>query len=121
MTNERGLSHSVQWTLVFPVAVLVLMATLQWALVAWANSTALAAAQDGARAAATYGSSLQDGVEEAERAAANGSLHDVAVRPRQSGGHVEVVVTAKAVSVLPGVVPAVERTARAPVQQLTSN
>ena len=50
--GQRGLSGSVQVTLLLPLAILVLLAALQWALLLWAESTAMAVAQDSARAAA---------------------------------------------------------------------
>lgn len=46
--DQRGLSGSVQLTLLFPLAVLVLLATLQWSLLLWAEAVARAAAQDSA-------------------------------------------------------------------------
>ena len=47
--DQRGLSGSVQVTLLLPLAMLVLLATLQWSLLLWAESTAMAAAQDSGR------------------------------------------------------------------------
>ena len=43
------MSGSVQVTLLLPLAMLVLLAALQWSLLLWAESTAMAAAQDSAR------------------------------------------------------------------------
>ena len=59
--DQRGLSGSVQVTLLLPLAMLVLLAALQWSLLLWAESTAMAAAQDSARAAAVLGGSVEDG------------------------------------------------------------
>ena len=49
--DERGLSTSVQAALLFPFALGLFLALLQWGLVAWAESSALAAAQQTAVAA----------------------------------------------------------------------
>ena len=48
--DQRGMSGSVQVTLLLPLAMLVLLAALQWSLLVWAESTALAAAPDSATA-----------------------------------------------------------------------
>jgi len=59
--DQRGLSGSVQVTLLLPLAMLVLLAALQWSLLLWAESTAMAAAQDSARAAAVLGVAAVEG------------------------------------------------------------
>ena len=65
------MSGSVQVTLLLPLAMLVLLAALQWSLLLWAESTAMAAAQDSARAAAVLGGSAEDGREAGRRALFN--------------------------------------------------
>ena len=66
--KQRGMSGSVQVTLLLPLAMLVLLAALQWSLLLWAESTAMAAAQDSARAAAVLGGSVEDGREAGKNA-----------------------------------------------------
>lgn len=121
MADERGLSGGVQLTLLFPLAFSVLLLALQWSLVSWADASALAAAQDGARIAATHRGADADGVATAREASDNGSLSEVSVGISRQPGEVVVTVTGRAVSVVPGWSPAITRTARVPVERVTSS
>ncbi|GAB3821661.1 hypothetical protein GCM10028820_30600 [Tessaracoccus terricola] len=119
MSNERGLSSGVQVAVLFPVAFSVLLLALQWAFVSWADATALAAAQDGARAAAGFRGSAAAGDRVALDAADNGSLTQLAVDVERGGAHTVVTVSGRAVSVVPGWAPLVTKSAEVPTERLT--
>lgn len=117
--SERGLSTGVQVALLFPLAFGVLLLALQWAMLSWAEATALAAAQDGARVAAGFNGSPGHGSTTAASAADNGSLSDVQVAVERGPARTTVTVTGSAVSVLPGLVPQVSKSAELPTERLT--
>lgn len=121
MSDERGLTGGVQVTLLLPFAFGILLLTFQWALMSWGSSTALAAAQDGARAAAAAGAVRSDGVAAASAASANGSLKDVSISVERGPLHTTVTVTGHANSVLPGWASAVQKSVRRPTERLTSS
>ncbi|WP_165444673.1 TadE/TadG family type IV pilus assembly protein [[Pseudopropionibacterium] massiliense] len=111
------MSGSVQVTLLLPLAILVLLATLQWSLLLWAESTAMAAAQDSARAAAVLGGSGEDGREAGRRALANSALGDADVRVDRAATFTTSVVEGTAIRVLPMVDVTVHQEARVPTER----
>ena len=115
--GQRGLSGSVQVTLLLPLAMLVLLAALQWALLLWAESTAMAAAQDSARAAAVLGGSVADGREAGKRAIFNTSISDVTVNVDRAPTFTIAVVEGTAIRVLPMVNVTVRQEARIPTER----
>lgn len=119
MRDQRGLSNGAQLTLLFPLAFSILLLTLQWAMVSWADASALAAAQDGARAAAAVNGSASAGESVALDAANNGSLTSVSVVVSRGITRTTVTVTASAPSVIPGVTPRVHKSAEVPTERLT--
>ena len=116
--EERGLSGSVQVTLLLPLAMLVLLAALQWSLLLWAESTAMAAAQDSARAAAVLRGSVEHGREAGRRALFNSSLSDATVRVDRAATFTTAVVEGTAIRVLPVVDVAVRQEARVPTERI---
>ena len=115
--KQRGMSGSVQVTLLLPLAMLVLLAALQWSLLLWAESTAMAAAQDSARAAAVLGGSVEDGREAGKRAIFNSSLSGVTVRVDRAPTFTTAVVEGTAIRVLPMVEVTVHQEARVPTER----
>ena len=116
--DQRGLSGSVQVTLLLPLAMLVLLATLQWSLLLWAESTAMAAAQDSARAAAVLGGSAEDGREAGRRALFNSALGDATVKVDRAATFTTAVVEGTAIRVLPMVDVTVHQVARVPTERI---
>ena len=98
--NERGVSNSLQFVLLLPLAFGVFLLVLQWGLVFWADATALAAAQEGAAVAAVLDGSVADGNDAALEAAGNGSLSGVMVEIERGARETTATVTGEAVSVL---------------------
>ncbi len=119
MRDQRGLSNGLQLALLFPVAFGVLLLTLQWAMVAWADASALAAAQDGARVTAVLNGSVAAGESVALEAADNGSLENIGVLVSRGATRTTVTVSGTSPSLLPGVRPAVSKTAHVPTERLT--
>ena len=115
--KQRGMSGSVQVTLLLPLAMLVLLAALQWSLLLWAESTAMAAAQDSARAAAVLGGSVEDGRKAGKRAIFNSSLSGVTVRVDRAPTFTTAVVEGTAIRVLPMVDVTVHQEARVPTER----
>ena len=119
MRDQRGLSNGVQLTLLFPLAFGVLLLTLQWAMVAWADASALSAAQDGARVAAVLNGSTTAGESAARDAASNGSLEHVHVQVSRDATRTTVTVQGTPPSLIPGITPSVSKTAAVPTERLT--
>ncbi len=119
MLDQRGLSNGAQLTLLFPLAFGILLLTLQWAMVSWADASALAAAQDGARVAAAVNGSASAGESAARDAANNGSLASVSVEVHRNATRTAVTVSASAPSVIPGFHPVVRKSAEVPTERLT--
>lgn len=106
-------------TLLLPLAFTMLLITLQWGLGTWAAATALAAAQDGARAAAALGGSESSGLRSALAAADNGALTDLLVGVERGPRQTTVTVTGRSIAVIPGWRPEVTRSVTAPTERLT--
>lgn len=115
------MSNTIQMTLIFPLAFTVLLATLQWAMIAWADATALAAAQDAARISAAHNSTITAGTTAAHAAADNGSLTNIHTTINQGGTTTTATVTGTALSVIPGYHHTVTKTAHAPTQHITQS
>ena len=106
--DQRGMSGSVQVTLLLPLAMLVLLAALQWSLLLWAESTAMAAAQD----------SAEDGREAGRRALFNSALGDATVKVDRAAAFTTAVVEGTAIRVLPMVDVTVHQVARVPTERI---
>ena len=115
------MSNTIQWALLFPLVFGVLMLTLQWAMISWADATALAAAQDGARITAARNSTIAAGVQAATTAANNGSFTGIQVNTTRGATTTIVEVSGTAVSVIPGYSPLIHKSAQAPTQRITQS
>ncbi|MDO5093477.1 MAG: TadE/TadG family type IV pilus assembly protein [Propionibacteriaceae bacterium] len=116
--GQRGMTGSVQMALLFPLALLVLLATLQWSLLLWAEAVALAAAQDAARTAGVFGGSSDDGRREGQRAASGGALADVQVAVTREPRWTTATVEGRAVQLIPLVNATVRQTAQVPTERV---
>ncbi len=85
----------MQTALLLPLAIGLLLATLQWGMVAWANATAVAAVDQTLHAAAARGGDLVR-AREAGSEVAKGALSDVSVKVWRSGAVIEASVTGTA-------------------------
>lgn len=109
----------MQVSLLLPFVLLVFLLALQWAMHAWATTTAHAAAQDAARVAAAHGSSESAGRSTGSDAADNGSLTDVRVTVARGPVETTAVVEGRALVVVPLFPTPVRAEAAAPTERLT--
>lgn len=94
------MSGSVQVAVLLPLTLGIFLLLLQWSLVAWADATALAAAQQGASSAARLGSDTADARAEAGVVAGNGSLRSVRVTVQRGTRQTTATVSGTVVTVL---------------------
>ncbi|WP_434539620.1 TadE/TadG family type IV pilus assembly protein [Aestuariimicrobium sp. Y1814] len=94
--RERGLSQSVQWALLTPLVVLLIVGVVQAAAVLQARQVANSAALAGAEAEAWYQAPVGSGGEVARRSATGSGLRNVTVTSRRSGGMATVTVSGSA-------------------------
>ena len=123
MRSERG-STSVQMVILMPVLFSVMFLGLQAALFYHARTVAIAAAQQGARAAGAETGSSSDGIAAAASfiAAAGGSdvLENASVTGSRTATQETVTVRGVALSVIPGWSPTVQQSATVPVERITT-
>lgn len=119
--DERGLSSSVQAALLFPLIILPLLAALQWSMLAWADATIQAAAQDGARQGAALGSNGSAGEATARAAADNGAVTAIRVTVSRGATTTTATVSGQALRVVPLWPTDVSVTASAPTQRITNS
>src|SRR5665647_385339 len=100
-------SMSVEIAILFPALLLIVTAIVQYGLWFHARSVALAAAQEGVTAAATYQAAPGSGADRARTfldAHAADALSDIEIeQSAPAAGQVAVKVTGRAISLLPGV------------------
>ena len=121
--SDRG-SITLELAIVFPVLLLIVTALIQYALWFHARSLALAAAQQGVSVARAYQSASAAGRDSAlSFITEHGSdtlLNPTATVSSPATGQVQVVVSGRSVSVLPGVAGiAVSQSAAGPVERFT--
>jgi Flp pilus assembly protein TadG len=122
LRGERG-SASVQLAVLLPVMFGVMFLGLQAALVYHARTVAVAAATEGARAAAAEHGTAGDGATAAAGFLADAGGADVlersAVTANRAAGAATVTVTGTALTVLPGWHPHIEQSATLPTERIT--
>jgi len=123
MRTERG-STSVQMVILMPVLFLVMFLGLQAALFYHARTVAIAAAQQGARAAGAETGTTSDGIDAATSfiAAAGGPdvIENASVSGSRSATQATVTIQGAALSVIPGWSPMVQQSAIVPVERITT-
>ena len=121
--DERG-SASLQLVVLLPVLFGVMFLGLQAALIYQARTVALAAAQEGARAASVEGGTAGLGVAAATGFVADAGGDDVlehaGVTASRSVLSATVTVTGAALSVLPGWHPQIVQSATLPAERITT-
>jgi Flp pilus assembly protein TadG len=120
--RERG-SSSIQMALLLPVLFLVMFLGMQAALYYHARTVAIAAAQEGARAAGAETGTTSRGIDAARDFVADAGGDDVlaavTVTGRRTATTVTMTVRGQAMSVIPGWTPVLEQSATAAVERLT--
>jgi Flp pilus assembly protein TadG len=121
-TDERGFA-TVEFIVAFPLVLLLVWIGFQLVFVFFANRVALAAAEEGARAARSYTGSAAAGDARAHRfltELGSGVLVDPTVRAYRTPERAGVVVEGRAQQLVPGlrmVVLRVHRAAEGPVER----
>lgn len=92
--NERGYSESLQWAMLVPVLMLLLLGAIQMGMMWHGRNTAHHAAAAAAEAASIHRAPPGAGHQAAVQIADAGGLSDVAVHISRSTERVDVAVTA---------------------------
>lgn len=119
--DERG-SASVELVVLMPLLLLILFSGVQGAVYYHASTLALAAAQEGARAAARENATLAAGTSAATAFVtdtAGDSLSSVAITGSRTAVTATITVRGSSLSLVPGWTPTVERSASLPVERIT--
>ncbi|WP_141013672.1 TadE/TadG family type IV pilus assembly protein [Nocardioides sambongensis] len=120
---ERG-SASIQLVILLPALFGILFLGMQAALYHHARTVAIAAAQEGARAAAAEHGTATNGVRDAKSFIAEAGGNDVLPHSSASASRtpttVTVTVTGRSLSVIPGWNPLIRQSASAPIEQVTA-
>ena len=120
--RERG-SSSIQMVMLMPALFSIMFLGMQGALYYHARTVAIAAAQEGARAAGSQNGTAADGVSVASSFVSDAGGKDVLPGAHMTGGRsattTTVTVTGTSLSVIPGWSPAVSQSASVPVERIT--
>ncbi len=118
--DDRG-AVSIEMVLIFPMVMLVTLLALQAAAYQHARTIALAAAQEGARAATPLGSTDTVGKAAAENFLGHtgDGLENPSVTLNRSDSNVIAVVTGRCPTILPGFSATITQSAARPIEQLT--
>lgn len=121
--DERG-SATIELLILLPVLFAVMFLGVQAALFHHARSVAIAAAQEGARAAGGEHGTESDGVQAAtafiEEAGGDDVLSATTTTANRGAATATVVVRGRSLSVIPGWSPVVRQVASVPVEKLTT-
>ena len=120
--GERG-SSSIQMVILMPALFSIMFLGMQGALYYHARTVAIAAAQEGARAAGSQDGTAAGGISAASTFVSDAGGKDVLPGAHMTGGRsvttATVTVTGTSLSVIPGWSPAVSQSASVPVERIT--
>jgi len=120
--RTRG-SSSIQMVILMPALFSVMFLGMQGALFYHARTVAIAAAQEGARAAGAQNGTAAGGISAAASFVGDAGGNDVLPEAKVSGARTAttatVTVTGTSLSVIPGWSPALSQSASVPVERLT--
>ena len=121
--DERG-SVSIQLVILLPALFAVLFLGMQAALFYHARAVAIAAAQEGARAASAETGTRSEGVDAANNfvsdAGGDDVLENATASAERTSTTVTVTVTGHSLSVIPGWSPRIVQSASLPTERLTA-
>ena len=119
---------TLELTMLFPVVLLILFGVIQGALYFHGRNVAMAAAEQGVRAARADGQTDRAGTATARARAfladtgELGNMTALSITPDIAAGTVRVTVTARTISLLPGVPgPRISQTASGVIERFTNN
>ena len=120
--RERA-SSSIQMVMLMPALFSIMFLGMQGALYYHARTVAIAAAQEGARAAGSQNGTAASGILAASSFVSDAGGRDVLPGAHMTGGRsatiATVTVTGTSLSVIPGWSPAVSQSASVPVERIT--
>jgi Flp pilus assembly protein TadG len=120
--RERG-SSSIQMVILMPALFSIMFLGMQGALYYHARTVAIAAAQEGARAAGSQNGTASEGVSAASSFVSDAGGRNVLPGAHMTGGRsattATMTVTGTSLSVIPGWSPAVSQSASVPVERIT--
>lgn len=119
--GERG-SASAELVVLMPLLLMVLFASVQGAVYFHARTLAIAAAQEGARAAAREHGSQAAGTSAAAAfltATAGDSLTGITITGSRTASAATITVRGSSLTLIPGWTPTVEHSASLPVERIT--
>jgi Flp pilus assembly protein TadG len=120
--RERG-SSSIQMVILMPALFSIMFLGMQGALYYHARTVAIAAAQEGARAAGSQNGTAGDGISAASSFVSDAGGKDVLPGAHMTGSRsattATVTVTGTSLSVIPGWSLAVSQSASVPVERIT--
>jgi Flp pilus assembly protein TadG len=120
--RERG-SSSIQMVILMPMLFSIMFLGMQGALYYHARTVAIAAAQEGARAAGSQNGTVTGGISAASSFVNDAGGNDVLPGAHMTGGRsattATVTVKGTSLSVIPGWSPAVSQSASVPVERIT--
>jgi Flp pilus assembly protein TadG len=120
--NDRG-SASLQLVIIFPVVLLIISAVVEGALYYHARNVALAAAQEGLRAARVQNGTANDGAARAQQFinSAGKLLNDLNITPTRTAEQASITVKGTAPSIFAGLnLPQISQTAQGPVERFST-
>ena len=120
--RERG-SSSIQMVILMPALFSIMFLGMQGALYYHARTVAIAAAQEGARAAGSQNGTAAGGISAASSFVSDAGGKDVLPGAHMTGGRsattATMTVTGTSLSVIPGWSPTVSQSAAVPVERIT--
>ena len=117
--DERGLSQSVQYAVIWPTLMLLTLGIIQAGVWVHGQNVALRAAAAGADVArGSYGTSTQ-AHDVATRLATAGGLNDVQVRVTRGAARVDIIVSAEAPAIFDVGLGRISETATLPLERVT--
>lgn len=119
MSDERGLSESVQWTVLTPLILMIVLGILQLGLWGYGRTVALNAAAAGAEEASPQSATTAQGADVARSIALAGGLSDLQVRVVLSGDDVVATVAGRMPGLIEVGVTKVEARVTRPKEQVT--
>ena len=121
--NNRG-SVSIELLIILPALFAVMFLGMQAALIYHARTVAIAAAQEGARAAGGENSNVTAGIDAAStfitEAGGDSVLTGASASGQRTATVAVITVSGHSLSVIPGWTPVVRQSASVPVEKLTS-
>ena len=117
--NERGLSQSVQYAVIFPTLMLSTLGIIQAGVWIHGRNVVARSAASAADVARGSAGSAADAHQSALRLATAGGLENVQVRVSRGAARVDVTVTAQAPLIFDVGLGRISETASAPVERVT--